>query len=110
VTSEGGETGSEPSLPASPRHFGQLPDLGVPDDFDEPPPEDDWPIDVNDLREALRESEAEIAAGRTFSEDEIRARYGLQRSHTGGSAQADDAGARAEPESSQTTSAAPTKR
>ena len=40
---------------------------------------DDWPIDVADLRESLRESEADIAAGRTFGEDEIRARYGVPR-------------------------------
>ncbi|MEN4478230.1 hypothetical protein [Mycolicibacterium cosmeticum] len=77
-------------------------DLGVPDDFDAsltpteteswessdsnaqgfsraPEELDDWPIDVADLREALRESEADIAAGRTFGEDEIRAQYGLPR-------------------------------
>lgn len=43
---------------------------------------DDWPfddpsIDVARLRESLREADADIAAGRTFGEDEIRARYGL---------------------------------
>jgi PHD/YefM family antitoxin component YafN of YafNO toxin-antitoxin module len=37
---------------------------------------------VEDLSEALRESEADIAAGRTFSEEQIRARYGLRRSDT----------------------------
>ncbi|MDA2893353.1 hypothetical protein PDG61_20735 [Mycolicibacterium sp. BiH015] len=40
---------------------------------------DDWPINGADLRESLRESEADIAAGRTFGEDEIRARYGVPR-------------------------------
>lgn len=45
--------------------------------------DDDWPIDVEDLREALHESEADIAAGRTFSEEEIRARYGIPRSDEG---------------------------
>ena len=40
---------------------------------------DDWPIDVADVRESLREAEADIAAGRTFGEDEIRARYGVPR-------------------------------
>ena len=59
VTSEGGETGSEPT---SPRRFGQLPDFVVPDDVDEPLPEDNWPIDVVDISEALRESEATISA------------------------------------------------
>lgn len=107
VTSEGGDTGSKRPLPPTPpRHFGQLPDLAVPDDFDEPLPpseaaaweaperptaqdasaaldDDDWPIDVEDLREALYESEADIAAGRTFSEEEIRARYGIPRSDEG---------------------------
>lgn len=84
VTSEGGETGSEST---SPRRFGQLPDLVVPDDVDEPLPEDDWPIDVEDLSEALRESEADIAAGRTLSGEEIRARYGLPGSDTGSAEQ-----------------------
>lgn len=97
VTSDGGDIGSKgPLSPTPPRQFGQLPDLAVPDDFDEPLPtseaavweapepaaqdagaaldHDDWPIDVKDLREVLRESEADIAAGRTVSEDEIRAR------------------------------------
>ena len=59
MTSEGGETGSEPT---SPRRFGQLPGLVVPDDLDEPLPEDDWPLDVGDLSEALEESEAAIPA------------------------------------------------
>ena len=45
---------------------------------------DDWPIDdpsvdVARLRESLMQSEADIAAGRTFGEDEIRTRYGLPR-------------------------------
>lgn len=43
---------------------------------------DDWPfddpsVDVARLRESLREADADVAAGRTFGEDEIRARYGL---------------------------------
>ncbi|MEX7473259.1 hypothetical protein AB4Z39_26530 [Mycobacterium adipatum] len=80
MANEGGKTGSEPSLPAPLRRFGQLPDLDVPDDFDESPPEEDWPIDFEELSEALREAEADLAAGRTFSEDEVRARYGLRRS------------------------------
>lgn len=84
---EAGETGSEPALPASPRHFGQLPDSDISDDFDETSPEDDWPIDVEALREALREAEADLAAGRTFGEDDIRARYGLRRSHAGSAEQ-----------------------
>ena len=45
---------------------------------------DDWPfddpsVDVARLRESLMQSEADIAAGRTFGEDEIRTRYGLPR-------------------------------
>ena len=40
---------------------------------------DGWPINVADLRESLRESEADIAAGRTFGEDEIRTDCGLPR-------------------------------
>lgn len=106
VTSDGGDIGAKGPLSATPpRHFGQLPDLAVPDDFDEPLPpgeaavweapdpaaqdtgaaldDDDWPIDVEDLREALQESEADIAAGRTVSEDQIRARYGIPRSDKG---------------------------
>jgi PHD/YefM family antitoxin component YafN of YafNO toxin-antitoxin module len=83
MTSEGGETGTEPSVPDSPRRFGQLPGLVVPDDVDEPLPEDDWPTDVEDLSEELRESEADIAAGRTLGEEQIRAHYGLPRSDTG---------------------------
>lgn len=40
VTSECGDTGSTlPLSPAPPRRFGQLPDLAVPDDFDDPLPE-----------------------------------------------------------------------
>lgn len=87
-------------MPASPRRFGQLPDLAVPDDFDKPLPEDGWPsddlddwpfdapsVDVARLRESLRSSEADVAAGRTFGEDEIRARYGVQQSDTGRSEQ-----------------------
>lgn len=85
------------------RRFGQLPDLVIPDDFDEslPPGEteaweasapvsqgdtggdedldDDWPIDVSELRESLLAAEADLAAGRVLSEDEIRARNGLPR-------------------------------
>lgn len=102
VTNEGGDTGSKlPLSPTPPRRFGQLPDLAVPNDFDEPlPPTEsavweapnpavkdasaalddawlDWPIDEADLLEALRESEADLAAGRTVGEEEIRARYGI---------------------------------
>ncbi|MCV7128764.1 hypothetical protein [Mycolicibacterium vanbaalenii] len=44
--------------------------------------DDDWPIDEADLREALQESDADLAAGRTFSEEEIGARYGIPRSDT----------------------------
>ncbi|QEM48259.1 hypothetical protein FZ046_13675 [Mycolicibacterium grossiae] len=64
----------------------------MPDDCHEPSPEDDWPtgdlddwpfddtsVDVGRLRELLMKSEADIAAGRTFGEDEIRALYGLPR-------------------------------
>lgn len=45
---------------------------------------DDWPfddpsVDVARLRESLMQSESDIAAGRTFGEDEIRARYGVPR-------------------------------
>ena len=96
MTNESGETGSEPTLRASHRQFGQRPDFGVRDDVDEPLPADDWPVDDLDdwpfddpsvdvarLRESLIESEADLAAGRTFGEDEIRARYGLRRSHAG---------------------------
>ncbi len=114
VTSECGDTGSElPSSPTSSRRFGQLPDLGVSDDFDKPLPRgdvavweasdtsahqgdseapdewtidelDDWPfddpsIDVAALLQSLRESDADRAAGHTFGEEEIRARYGLPR-------------------------------
>lgn len=40
VTSECGDTGSTlPPSPTPPRPFGQLPDLAVPDDFDDPLPE-----------------------------------------------------------------------
>ncbi len=91
VTEESGDTGVVRGrcFPAPGR---QRPDLGVPEDCDEPSPEEDWPIndlddwpfddpsvDVARLRESLMESEADIAAGRTFGEDEIRTRYGLPR-------------------------------
>jgi hypothetical protein len=40
VTSKCGDTGSPlPLSSAPPRRFGQLPDLAVPDDFDDPLPE-----------------------------------------------------------------------
>lgn len=40
VTSECGDTGATlPPSPTPPRRFGQLPDLAVPDDFDDPLPE-----------------------------------------------------------------------
>lgn len=111
MTSEDGDTGPKRTPP---RRFGQLPDLAITDDFDEPllpdeieawetptarkPPSgqrctqeewpiddlDDWPfddpsIDVAALHKSLLESEADLAAGRTFSEEDIRARYGLPR-------------------------------
>lgn len=76
----------------SPAPLSQRPALGVSDDIDEPSPKDGWPIedlddwpfddpsvDVARLRELLMESEADIAAGRTFGEDEIRTDYGLPR-------------------------------
>ncbi len=107
MTSEDGDAGLElPLPPTPPRRFGQLPDLAVPDDFDEPLPpteaavwegpdpadedtsaaldDDDWPIGEADFREALQESEADLAAGGTFSEEEIRARYGIPRPDTNG--------------------------
>jgi len=102
VTSEGGGTGSElPLSPVAPRRFGQLPNVAIPDDFDEPLPTTeaavweapestaqdasdaldnawlDWPLDEADLLEAVRESEADLAAGHTVNEEEIRARHGL---------------------------------
>ncbi|GAB4715603.1 hypothetical protein MOKP125_02610 [Mycobacterium avium subsp. hominissuis] len=46
-----------------------------PDDEDET---DFW-LAVPDLRESLIEADADYAAGRTFGEDEIRARYGLPK-------------------------------
>lgn len=92
VTEEDGDTGVVRGR-SSPAPAPQSPDLGIPvsDDCHEPSPDnwpiddlDDWPfddpsVDVARLRESLRESEADIAAGRTFGEDEIRARYGLPR-------------------------------
>jgi len=76
MTIEGRDVGS---TPITPRRFGQLPKLVVPDDFDEPLPPaeaavweepgsasgdasaaaDDWPVDVEHLRDALRESEGD---------------------------------------------------
>lgn len=39
VTSEGGDMGTELPVPfTSPRRFGQLPDVAIPNDFDEPLP------------------------------------------------------------------------
>lgn len=93
MTSEDGDAGSELPLPHTPpRRFGQLPDLAVPDDFDEPLPpteaavwegpdpadedtsaaldDDDWPIGEADLRKALQGSDADPAASSTFSEDD----------------------------------------
>ncbi|WP_244438404.1 hypothetical protein [Mycolicibacterium septicum] len=72
MTSEDGNAGSELSLPPTPpRRFGQLPELAIPGDFDEPLPptevavweepdpadedisaaldDDDWPINEADL-------------------------------------------------------------
>ena len=89
VTEESSDTGVVQGR-CSPAPVRQRPDLGIPDDRDEPSAEDDWPVDDLDdwpidypsvdvarLRETLREADADIAAGRTFGEDEIRARYGL---------------------------------
>ena len=42
----------------------------------------DWPINAADLRESLLEAEADRVAGRTFSAEELRARYGLPPSGT----------------------------
>lgn len=42
----------------------------------------DWPIDTRALRESLLEAEADRVAGRTFSAEEVRARYGLPPSGT----------------------------
>ncbi|MBN7297564.1 hypothetical protein PP568_25285 [Mycobacteroides abscessus] len=91
MTEENADNGLVRGGPCSPTPVRHRSDLGVPDGCDEPP-EDDWPIDDLDdwpfadpavdvarLRESLRESEADIAAGRTFGEDEIRTRYGLPR-------------------------------
>ena len=102
MTSEDDGPGSELPVPAvAPRRFGQLPSVAIPDDFDEPlPPNEaavweapdataqdasaalddawlDWPLDEADLLEAPRESEADLAAGHTVYEEEIRARHGL---------------------------------
>ena len=90
VIEEDGDTGAVRGRSPAPLH--QRPDLGVPDSCDEPSPENDWPIDDLDdwpfddlsvdvarLRESLMESEADIVAGRTFGEDEIRAHYGVSR-------------------------------
>lgn len=86
---DGGTGGVDRSSPAPLR---QRPAPGALDDRDEPSPEDDWSIDdledwpfadpsvdVARLWESLIESEADIAAGRTFGEDEIRTDYGLPR-------------------------------
>ena len=77
---------------SSPAPLRQRPAPGALDDRDEPSPEDDWSIDdledwpfddpsvdVARLWESLIESEDDIAAGRTFGEDEIRTDYGLPR-------------------------------
>ncbi|OBK15276.1 hypothetical protein A9W96_08825 [Mycobacterium sp. 1245852.3] len=50
---------------------------------------DDWPfddpsIDVAALLQSLRESDVDRAAGHTFGEEEIRARYGLPRPDVSG--------------------------
>ena len=114
MTNEGG--GDAALDPTSPRRFGQLPDLGVPDDFDEQLPQsevavweasdtsaqgdsetpdewpidelDDWPFDAPSIDvaavQSLRESDADRAAGHTFSEEEIRAHYGLPRPDASG--------------------------
>lgn len=95
MTEKSGDTGVARGR-CTPKPLRHPPDVDVPDDCDEPSPEDDWPIDDLDdwpfddpsvdiarLCESLMESEADIAAGRTFGEDEIRARYGLPRPHPG---------------------------
>lgn len=38
-------------------------------------------LSVPGIRESLAEAEADYAAGRTYGEDEIRARYGLPPRH-----------------------------
>lgn len=91
VTEESSDTGVVQGR-CSPAPVRQRPDLGIPDDRDEPSAEDDWPVDDLDdwpfddpsvdvarLRETLREADADIAAGRTFGEDEIRTDCGLPR-------------------------------
>ncbi|GAT11688.1 hypothetical protein H7I77_00115 [Mycolicibacterium novocastrense] len=104
MTNEDGDTGCGA---APPHRFGQRPDVIVPGDFDELPTpgkneaweapdpasqddsdasqdlDDDWPIDAADLHESLLEAEADLAAGRTVNEGEIRARYGLPRPSKG---------------------------
>lgn len=47
-------------------------------------PFDDPSIDVAALLQSLRESDADRAAGHTFGEEEIRARYGLPRPDASG--------------------------
>lgn len=97
VANEGSVTGSGNT---SPRHFGQLPELVISDDFDQPLPQDeaafwdgpdlaaqndsgageeldDWPVDVADLRGPLLEAESDLPAGRAVSGKDIRTRYGL---------------------------------
>ncbi|RDH74297.1 hypothetical protein DVS77_32400 [Mycolicibacterium moriokaense] len=86
VTNEGADTGFGRAVP---NRFGQLPDPASQDDsgaLEEWPIDDldDWPfddpaIDVAALQKSLLEAEADLAAGRTFSAEDIRARYGLPR-------------------------------
>ena len=79
VTEESSDTGVVQGR-CSPAPVRQRPDLGIPDDRDEPSAEDDWPVDDLDdwpfddpsvdvarLRETLREADADIAAGRAMS-------------------------------------------
>lgn len=65
--------------PAAPSDSGALKEDWPIDDLDDWP-FDDPSIDVAALRKSLLEAEADLAAGRTFSEEDIRARYGLRRS------------------------------
>lgn len=108
VTNEVGDTGSAPTRPRRIGHKPDLvgPDFEQPPPrtevavWETPGPAchdesgaveewfvdevDDWPfddlsVDVQRLRQLLLKSEADLAAGRTFGEDDIRARYGLPR-------------------------------
>lgn len=58
------------------RHLDQL-DASADDDDDT----ESW-LSIPGFRESLMEAEADYAAGRTYGEDEIRARFGLPRRDT----------------------------